>query len=378
VPLIEVVHHACRAEAYDEAWQVYWERISQGNRFVLGDQLGANETSVALMLEFFPGGDTSQEPQVSDPRYKSWILNEVGLCLMNLGRLGEAAPFFESKTAMQLEYEDWRNASSGYQNLAELHVHLGALAASAEAAREALALARRAEDKFGECQSMAFQALAAHLSGELEAASEIFQQSEALERERESDTRYLYSNRGIFHADHLRRAGDPSTGSGQAADYARRVTEANLKWAEGYPAPADLSRSHRVLGDLDVSEGEHESARQHYDEAPRIARGITRRDVLIEALLARGRWAAKDPKGLRDPSGLDQAFSDLNEALGYAVDGGYRIYEADIRIGLAWAHLAAGDTNRARQEAERAQRMSADMGYYWGQVDAAEVLAALD
>jgi len=46
--------------------------------------------------------------------------------------------------------------------------------------------------------------------------------------------------------------------------------------------------------------------------------------------------------------------------------------------GLAWAHLAAGDTNRARQEAERAQRMSADMGYHWGQVDAAEVLAALD
>jgi len=59
------------------------------------------------------------------------------------------------------------------------------------------------------------------------------------------------------------------------------------------------------------------------------------------------------------------------------VDGGYRIYEADIRMGLAWAHLAAGDRQAARAEAERAQRMSADMSYHWGQVDAAEVLAAV-
>ena len=94
--------------------------------------------------------------------------------------------------------------------------------------------------------------------------------------------------------------------------------------------------------------------------------------IHIETLLARGRWTARH---LRDSA---TAFSDLNEALDYTVDGSYRIYEADIRLGLAWAHLAAGDTNRARQEAERAQRMSADMGYHWGQVDAAEVLAALD
>ena len=79
-----------------------------------------------------------------------------------------------------------------------------------------------------------------------------------------------------------------------------------------------------------------------------------------------GRWAARNPKSLGDLSGLP----DLNEALGYAVDGGYRIYEADARIGLAWAHLAAGDSS-----AGRAQQMSAQMGYHWGQVDATEALA---
>jgi hypothetical protein len=71
------------------------------------------------------------------------------------------------------------------------------------------------------------------------------------------------------------------------------------------------------------------------------------------------------------------AFSDLNEALEYARAGGYRLYEADIRIGLAWAHLVAGDKAAARDEALYARRLSLEMGYYWGKKDAEEVLAEI-
>jgi hypothetical protein len=67
----------------------------------------------------------------------------------------------------------------------------------------------------------------------------------------------------------------------------------------------------------------------------------------------------------------------LREALGYATDGGYRIYEADIRIALAWAHLADNNPTAARQEASRARTMSEEMGYQWGLVDADEVLGGI-
>jgi hypothetical protein len=40
-PLIEVVHHACRAGAYDEAERIRWERIDQRNRNVVVHQLGS-------------------------------------------------------------------------------------------------------------------------------------------------------------------------------------------------------------------------------------------------------------------------------------------------------------------------------------------------
>jgi tetratricopeptide (TPR) repeat protein len=152
------------------------------------------------------------------------------------------------------------------------------------------------------------------------------------------------------------------------------VTEANLQVCEQQHWAHMVSSCHRVLGDLDADAEDHAAARAHYESALKIARGISLRFVLIEALLARGRWVAKNPKGLGDPSGLEQSFNDLNEALNYAIEGGYRIYEADVRNALGWAYLAKNEKQKAKAEAERALQMSAEMGYHWGKVDAEEVL----
>jgi len=71
---------------------------------------------------------------------------------------------------------------------------------------------------------------------------------------------------------------------------------------------------------------------------------------------------------------LETSQADLTEALDYALSGGYRLYEADIRVGLAWMYYSRGEANRAKEEAEQARQMSEEMGYHWGQVDAMEVL----
>jgi tetratricopeptide (TPR) repeat protein len=411
-PLIEVVHHACRAGAYIEAHQIRREQIDQVNRQVMTHQLGAYETRLSLMMEFFTDGDLSKEPQGQDHE-KRYTLNEVGLCLMSLGRLREAVPFYERGNAMDAELEDWHNASIGYQNLAALHISLGELGAAAEAAGQALALARRAGNKEGQVYSLGYQGWAAHLNGELRVAGEAFQQAEALGQEIYSsqNIQYLFSLRGVQHADHLRRTSSSTTlrqaqdDSSEQVDYARRVTEANLAICEKYRWPDKVSMCHRVLGDLDSIEGNHHKAREHYDQAVAIARGISVRDVLIEALLGRGRWAAKGAfQALKtsevfakhsergrgaETSEVSRAFNDLDEALGYATAGGYRRYEADIRVALAWAHLAAALTPnpspkgrgeslvKARAEARRALQLSGEMGYHWGQVDAEEVLGEL-
>jgi tetratricopeptide (TPR) repeat protein len=397
-PLFDAIHYYCKAGVYQEAFDLMYEKVYQETRFVLTNQLGAHDIAYELALKFFPDGDISQPALIDDPRRLRWILNDVGFCLMNLGRLREATPFYERAINIMLEMEDWRNASTGYRNLAALHISLGELGAAAEAADRALALAQRAENKKDERNSLLWQAWAAHLNGEWRVAGEAFQQAEALEQEIDSSVQYLYSLRGVQHADHLRRTSGSSTalrqaqdGSSEQVDYARRVTEANLAICERSRWPDDTSRCRRVLGDLDAQEGNHPDAREHYDRAVSIARGISHRPALIEALLGRGRWAAKgaaetsevfakhsEPGRGAETSEVSRAFNDLDEALGYATAGGYRRYEADIRVALAWAHLAAGDTAKARAEARRALQLSGEMGYHWGQVDAEEVLGELE
>ncbi len=284
-PLIEVVHHACQAGAYDEAWKIYWEQIDQSGQGGLTWILGAYETELNLCFEFFPNGDVTKNPLMSVTGNNRYMLNNIGWCLMSLGRLREAVPFFERFTKLAVEAQDWENASSGYQNLAELHASLGALEESAEAARQALDLARKAEEKKHEMYSMEWFAWINHLLGNIEIANSNFLNAEKLEREVDSSIQYIYSNNGIQHADHLRRTG--------GLDYARLVTEANLQICEKGHFIKSISQCHRILGDLDFDAGSYESARGHYESALKIARSISHRQSLIEALLARGRFYAK-------------------------------------------------------------------------------------
>jgi hypothetical protein len=73
-----------------------------------------------------------------------------------------------------------------------------------------------------------------------------------------------------------------------------------------------------------------------------------------------------------------EALADLIPARDCATQTGYYLHEADIRIAIGWAYLTAKDLAMARAQADRARRMSSEMGYHWGQVDADELLAELD
>ena len=366
-PYIEVVHHLCRAGAYDEALRVHWDRIDQGDRAVLIYQLGAYETMLNLMLEFFPNRDATGEPQVSTPGHKPFILNAVGFALMNLGRLAASAPFYERKNRIALELGDHHSASLGYRNLTSAYTYTGQLVQAADAAAQSLAQARQVADerkrKQDELGSLARAAWIVHLRGEPDRAGALFRQAEALAREIDSGEQYLYSLPGIWHAGHLCRIGQE--------DYARRVTDANLKVCELNGWRDDTSFCHRVLGDLDADAGVHESAQAHYEQALAIARSIDKRNVLIEALIAYGRWQALHGGEVLAGKNL------LDEALGYCTESGYVFYEADARVALAQAALAEGDTETASREAAQAQATGYRTGYHWAKVDAQAVLDQL-
>jgi tetratricopeptide (TPR) repeat protein len=362
MPLIEAVHHACQCGAYDEAFSTSKEHIRRGGENYIVHKLCAWDTELEIMKEFFPEGDIFHDPLVSSPSHKGWILNEVGLCLDCMGRRRLVEGFYERSLDIILHSRNVPQACLMCQNLSDLYLLRGELTKGFQAACKGLEQARMIDFKESECSSLTYQAWAYHLQGASENASQAFLEAQGVLKKFDSNL-YLYHLNGTQYADHLRRRGE--------ADYATKVTRANLEICKRNNWRDNISRCHRVLGDLFADAGQEVDARKCYDQALDIARSISDKQVLVEALLARGRWYARSMKD------SESALSDLIEALEYAQAGDYQLYEADIRIGLAWAHLAAGNKKDAQKEAIHAKQMSEVMGYYWGKKDAEEVLAKI-
>lgn len=363
-PLIEAVHHACLCGDSEEAYNICWGRICKGDKYYIMHQLGAWETMLEIMQDFFPGGDISQEPIVGILHIKSRILSTLGICLDSTGQGFLAEGFYQQALDISIGSENWANASVEYINLSDFYLTKGDIAKGLQASSEILKMARLARRIDYECISLAYMAWANNLRGDLKIAGQMFSESEKLINDRNGPNLFLNRQMGIHQADYLRRIGE--------SNYSYKVTEANLTFCKDNKWPMQISSCHRVLGDLFADARKEEEASENYSQALDIARSISHRLVLVEALLARGRWYARS---IRDS---EAALGDLTEAFEYARAGGYRLYEADIRIALAWTYLVAGSDNRARDEAAYALQMSQNMGYHWGIVDAKEVLAKLD
>lgn len=361
-PLIEAVYHYCQAGEYIQALNILYHRINLHGLIAKLPTLGASETNLALMLGFFPDGDLTQEPLAPNENSKYWILNEVGVCLEGLGRLGEALSMYQRAASVARDNAEWDNLATSYENMSGVYYHLGYLNNASEKASEARSNAYSANYKEGERNALAAGAWVAHLRGDLDCASLMYRKAEVLER-RISRANHLHQRNGVQHADHLRRVGKSFR--------ARRITEKNLELCTHANLSPYAASCNRLLGDLEAAAEDYASALYHYDEATKMVRTMTRRDVLIEVLLGRGSYYAR--QGEAEP-----AHSDLAEALGHATSGGYRIFEVDTRVALAWAHLATDNTLAARAEAERARRVSTEMSYYWGEVNAKEILDALE
>lgn len=368
IPFIEATHHACKAGQYDEAYDIHWAYTNIGSDHVLPSRLGAFEAHLSILQDFFPGGDTSLEPQVTDPSAKRFILHDIGFCLKSLGNLISVPKFYERALEIVLDIKDWANVSIIYDNMAGLQRDLGNLSTSISLSHNAIASARRAvrhrqhpeyetRIELFELHALSRLAWTLYLAGRPD-TDKTFQEADSLWRTI-STSNYLF---GDYHyVDYLRRK--------RKITHARKIVEERLRVFTDYPD--ELSFTHRLIGDLEAGAGRQDRAFYHYNLALKIARGIYRRDALIECLLAIGNWAARRGE-------TELAESNLDEALDLAVAGGYRIYEADVRVSLAHSFYAAGKIMEAKQQATRAQRMSIEMDYHLRQAEASIILEKLD
>lgn len=363
---VEAAYHFCRAGEYDRGFDTYYHKLEQGDELlIISWKLNAYSTVAGILEQFFPHKKPEMPPLVEDMKKQRFIVNRLGACRMNLGRLREAETMYHRGVTIAVEAEMLREQLHGSENLVEVSTYLGFLKSAGIHADNAVRLAEELNEGLSEPgelrDALAYRAWSFHLRGELEKAKADFARAEELQLGIDPDKPYLWSLYGIWHADHLRLTDN--------LDKAEANIKRILKDSEDGQALDDISQCRRLLGDIASARAEHDRARRNYAEALKLARNMSETTVLLEALLARGRWAAT--------AFPEEARSDLDEALYYARGGSYGLYETDARIGLARLEKSEGNKDGALKEARQAAALAKKFRYFWAEREAGALVTEL-
>jgi len=357
-PLFEQVYHGCSAGLYDDAfYDVYFEKIHRRNEHFIVHTLGAEETNLSLIRNFFPNGEFSQFPLVSKESDQSWLLNEAGLALLVTGRPKEAEEPFLTGVQMDVSAKDWGNASVGYRNLGDLQFRISEIKKGLESAKTGLEMAEKASSNENIIKSKAYLGHILHLLGKSEEAEKWFREADELTKKVTRNR--LHSIYGVFYADFLM--------SMKRIDEAFELTRQNLEICERNNWPDQISRCHRCLSVIEMIKGNHKEAMAHLQKALEIARKVGVPSLEIEVQLEYGRLYLEKGE-------YKDAINAGNEVLRICQRTGFLLYEPDAEVVLAKAYLAQKEFDQAKAFANSAFSKAQKMSYKLAENDASQLL----
>jgi tetratricopeptide (TPR) repeat protein len=346
-PVIELCHHTVRAGQYDEAEQLFYDRLVQLTYY----RFGAYQLCIELLRALFPGGEPlapSGEavlPLLSDESAQAWTLNALANSYALSGQPGRAVPVFGAAAALAEKQGNKRNVAISLGNLADMaQLLIGALAAAEEALRRSIALCREIGDEGDEATGQYSLGRVLSYEGQFEEAEEQFCAAfDAKQEHRQAQ--------GIILAHRALRALLMGDADG-ALEAARRAREL----ADVQSCEADIIRAEWLLGAALRARGELDQAEPHLEEALRRCRRINMVDHEPDILLELARLRRDQAVGARRDAPLrEETLSLAKEALAIADRCGYRLKQADCHNFLARLAVEEGDLDEAREHAQTAR-----------------------
>jgi tetratricopeptide (TPR) repeat protein len=338
-PTIELYHHLVHAGRYDEAGELYHDRLAEPLYF----QLGAYRQEIELLRALFPDGE-DQLPRLSQEVAQAWTLNVLACSYSLAGQPAAAIPLFEQHIAIREKQGNKESLAIGLGNLAYMaQIQVGALRAAADNLRQSISLSHEIEYRFGEAighqhlgRELAYGGDWAGAKTELEISFDQFTI--------EDDSHYqclTWAHRALA-----------ALLQGQADEALAAVQEALRladKWTRTqYPMEGDYVRCYWLLGWASLAQGQLETAQTHLDEALHRCRAINMVVHEPAILLTQARLAVAQKDSV-------QAKTLAEEARLIAERAGYRLDLADIHNLLAQLALADGNRAAARDHAQQAK-----------------------
>lgn len=340
LPVIELYHHTVHAGRYDQACNLYYDRLHDALYY----RLGANQTCIELLLALFPDGE-AQPPRLSNEGDQAWLLNALANAYGLAGQPRRAVPLFERQIAIREAADDKQNLAIGLGNLASQQIILGELAAAERNLRRSVELCSEIEFEVYEAvghqelgRLLAYQGLFDEAGAELELARASFER----QNEHQSEG-IVWAYRALCAL--LMHRPDAAL---EAAYRARALADVNHN-------ERDIIRAEWLIGAALVAQAEEiedthsplTKAEAHLTTALTRCRKINLIELEPDILLAWAKWH-------RRSGNAAQASADATEALAIADRCEYRLKQADIHLFLARLAMDAGQRAEARQHATTA------------------------
>jgi tetratricopeptide (TPR) repeat protein len=346
--LEEIMFHTLKAGHPAEAWSIYEARI--GGYIRLGWHLGEYERGARICRQFvhewapelapLPDGLTQQQ--------QALFANEWALYLMNLGRLQAAARCYERSNAIDLEQRNWRDASIGNRNLAEVLCLSGQLKTALKAAETSLQLAQQAGVAGEQAKAYSCRAYVRTLRGDTVGALADFEEALKEQRRDEGVDRPLYRLGGIWYLLLLLRLGRNT----EVTKIATAVRDLSLEFfGDSYH---HLPKLDLILATAACERGEWLEAQQRISEArswalPRDAKEPLCWSTLLQGsvMIAAAREDASMPASAPIQARWKAIQASVNEGLRLAMNCGYNLLQIDLLLLRARALLSKGETTAA-------------------------------
>jgi tetratricopeptide (TPR) repeat protein len=388
------VAHGCQAGLQQGACEsVYRDRIQRGGEAYSTKKLGALGSDLGAVACFFETPWSRVSPALTEAA-QAWLLNEAAFRLRALGRLTEAIEPMRAGVERAARLGDWKNAAIHSNNLSELELTLGEVAAAVKDAEQSVTYADRSGDTFQRMSRRTTHADALHQAGRRTEAEARFREAEQMQAKSAPQYPLLYSLRGFQYCDVLLAEAEREAGKAQGEvkqeallAKCRAVSERaaqTLKWVTTQNWLLDIALDHLTLGRaalyaaiLESRSRRGESAPPPPASPPGLASAATEFDHAVSGLrrsgyqyyLPLGLLTRAWLRSLTGPAtGPDSAQSDLDEAWEIADRGSMPLFLADIHLYRArlFHHAKPYPWQSPQHDLDEARRLIVKHGYLRG------------
>lgn len=364
-PLFRAVIHGTRAKLYEEAFQLYFERIKNRYCMLTG---GSHHTDQSCIRAFFSRAWTEPVEALSEDA-KCHLLSSAASNLMSLGKIEEAIEPSVKSINWFLEGEKWLEAAMTAGPFASMLIATGSLDKAIALMDKLETCVEKTNNIAIQAMSLNFRAYAYYLHGENEKARLLFEQAEEILVQPEPGIPVTFPTVSSYYCMFLLETGEYQKALQRSLKtFAWRELKS---WQVAIDTTSLYASDLLVLGLIFLRLGDLQNAGKHLNKQVELFKSADEWLYLPTGLAARARFFIETNRFL-------EAEKDLEEALAISMRTGANFAQWEACICFAELYSKQGNNKLAMSYLDRVKQIPGMEIYRFRDSDISELEKCLE